>query len=170
MTTISVSVDGANINVREVLGDAVHRRVVHPGSVVAGEWVATDMTNEPPAVQQAAADAWTEEVVAEYRARIEADAVVLPPTVEDYRAAIQSHVDATAQSRRYDGGTSLASYASSSNAAWAAEAQAFIQWRDDVWIYTYAELDSVTAGEREQPTVEAFLGELPTIAWPETID
>jgi len=30
-----------------------------------------------------------------------------------------------------------------------------------VWAYAYAELAKVMAGEREQPTVETFLAELP---------
>lgn len=85
---------------------------------------------------------------------------------EDYRLAIQAHVDAAAQARRYDGGVSLASYVASSNPAWAAEATAFVAWRDAVWAYAYAELDKVLAGQREQPGVEVFLGELPVIEWP----
>ena len=87
--------------------------------------------------------------------------------IEAYRLAIQSHVDQVAQSRRYDGGNSLASYVASTNAQWAAEAVAFVAWRDAVWTYSYAELDKVLAEEREQPTIEDFLGELPVIEWPE---
>jgi hypothetical protein len=86
-------------------------------------------------------------------------------TVETFRAAIQQHVDTQAQSRRYDSGNSLASYVASTNASWAAEAQAFVAWRDAVWLYAYAELDKVLAGEREQPSVEEFIGELPVIEW-----
>jgi len=85
--------------------------------------------------------------------------------VERFRAAIQHHVDAQAHSRRYDSGNSLASYVASTNEAWAAEAQVFVAWRDAVWLYAYAELDKVMAGEREQPTVEDFIRELPVIEW-----
>lgn len=35
-----------------------------------------------------------------------------------------------------------------------------------MWIYAYAELDRVTLGEREVPTVEEFIAELPVIEWP----
>ena len=87
-------------------------------------------------------------------------------TIEQFRAAIQAHVDATAQSRNYDDGNSLASYVASTNEPWASEAQAFVAWRDQVWVYAYAELDKVEAGEREVPTVEAFIVELPVMAWP----
>ena len=93
-----------------------------------------------------------------------------PPTTEEiiegFRRAIQSHVDATARSRNYDSGTSLASYVASTNTEWAAEAQAFVAWRDAVWGYAYAELDKVTGGQREAPTVEDFIAELPEMVWP----
>lgn len=86
--------------------------------------------------------------------------------VSSFRSAIQSHIDAVAQSHNYDGGTSLASYVASTNPTWAAEAQSFIAWRDAVWTYAYAELDKVTSGQREVPTVEDFIAELPAMEWP----
>ena len=89
-----------------------------------------------------------------------------PPTADDYRLAIQNLIDSHAQSRRYDNGNSLATYVSSTIPQWAAEATAFVAWRDAVWAYAYAELDKVLAGEREQPSVEDFIGELPQIVWP----
>lgn len=88
--------------------------------------------------------------------------------IETFRVATQSHVDATAQARRYDSGTSLASYVASTNPQWAAEATVFVSWRDEIWSHAYAELDKVLAGLREQPTVDAFLAELPAISWPAT--
>lgn len=94
-----------------------------------------------------------------------------PPTEEQiiasFRLAIQGHVDGTARSRNYDSGTSLASYVASTNPAWAAEAQAFVAWRDAVWTYAYAELDKVTSGQREAPEVEDFVAELPEMVWPQ---
>jgi hypothetical protein len=91
-----------------------------------------------------------------------------PPAIaiDDYRLAIQAIVDQVAQSRRYDSGNSLASYANSTNPRWTAEAQAFIAWRDSVWVFAYDELARVEAGERPQPTVEVLLAELPAINWP----
>ncbi|TPL36760.1 hypothetical protein [Mesorhizobium sp. B2-4-8] len=83
-----------------------------------------------------------------------------------FQTAIQSLVDQTATSRSYADGNALASYVASTVPAWSAEATAFVAWRDAVWVYVYGELDKVTAGEREIPTVEAFLAELPAIAWP----
>lgn len=87
-------------------------------------------------------------------------------TVDQFRSAIQSLIDTHAQSRRYDSGNSLATYVSSSNPNWAAEAQAFVNWRDAVWAYAYAEMDQVLSGERDQPSVEDFIGELPELVWP----
>lgn len=85
------------------------------------------------------------------------------PTLEDYRRAIQSRIDETAQAKSYDSGNSLASYVASTNPHWAAEAHAFVGWRDAVWSYAYAELDKVMNGEREQPSVDEFVEELPVI-------
>jgi len=89
-----------------------------------------------------------------------------PPTQQDYADAIQARVDTVARSRNYTDGVSLASYAASTNAAWAAEAAAFIAWRDDVWVYAYGEFAKVQNGERPQPTVDEIVSELPTITWP----
>jgi hypothetical protein len=93
---------------------------------------------------------------------------VAPLSLDDYRAAIQATVDRTAQARLYDSGNSLASYANSTNPRWAAEAQAFIAWRDSVWAFAYDELARVEAGERPQPTVEQIVSELAPIRWPVT--
>jgi alkanesulfonate monooxygenase SsuD/methylene tetrahydromethanopterin reductase-like flavin-dependent oxidoreductase (luciferase family) len=89
-----------------------------------------------------------------------------PPTIDEYKAAIEAMLDAKARERRYDSSVSIATYVGSTNAAWAAEAAAFVAWRDDVWAYAYAELERVTAGQRPQPPVLDFLAELPPMAWP----
>lgn len=91
------------------------------------------------------------------------------PAIADYRAAIQAMVDRTAQDRLYDSGNSLASYANSTNPRWAAEAQAFIAWRDSVWAFAYDELARVEAGQSPQPTVEQIISELAPIRWPVTM-
>lgn len=86
--------------------------------------------------------------------------------IEDYKTAIVARLDATAQSRLYDNAVSIATYVSSTIPAWAIEAMSFVTWRDAVWAYAYTELDKVMAGEREQPSVEELISELPVIAWP----
>lgn len=87
-----------------------------------------------------------------------------PPTVEDYRAAVQAHVDAVAASHLYDGGVSLASYLGSTNAVWAAEAAAFVAWRDAVWAAVYALW--ADPPEEGESTIEALIASLPEITWP----
>jgi hypothetical protein len=88
------------------------------------------------------------------------------PTAQDFATAAQSHVDAVAQARGYSNGVALAGYSTSTIPAWAAEAAAFIAWRDAVWIYAYTELAKVQGGQREVPTVAELIEELPTIVWP----
>ena len=93
--------------------------------------------------------------------------LVLPsPSPDDYAAAIQAHVDATATARGYADGVALAGYSTSAIPAWSAEAQTFIAWRDSVWIYAYTELAKVQGGQRTTPTVEALVAELPVVVWP----
>lgn len=88
------------------------------------------------------------------------------PVQADYENAIQVLVDATATGRRFRDGVTMASYVSSTNEQWAAEAQIFVAWRDAVWAHAYAELEKVQAGERSQPSIADFLTELPAIVWP----
>ncbi|MGX1786137.1 hypothetical protein ACWIGM_05330 [Bosea sp. NPDC055332] len=89
-----------------------------------------------------------------------------PVTLDDYRRAIQAHVDASANERGYDSGSSCASYFRSTNSRWAGEATAFIAWRDAVWAFAYTELVKVEDGQRERPSVAGILAELPSLAWP----
>lgn len=89
-----------------------------------------------------------------------------PATLDDFRHAIQAHIDVTAQERGYDSGVTCSSYVGSTNPAWAAEAAALIAWRDSVWAHAYAELAKVEGGLREQPTIEAILSEIPAMIWP----
>ena len=89
-------------------------------------------------------------------------------TQEDYTKAIQALLEKTALSRRYEqGATAFATYVNSKDTEWAAEAQAFVAWRDTVWRYAYQQLDAVQAGDREQPSVEELLAELPEPTWPD---
>ncbi|WP_236772017.1 hypothetical protein G6K87_05635 [Agrobacterium tumefaciens] len=90
----------------------------------------------------------------------------VPATILDYENAIQNLVDNTARERQFRDGVTLASYIGSTKSKWAAEANAFVAWRDNVWFYAYGELAKVQAGQRPQPTVEQFLGEIARIAWP----
>lgn len=81
--------------------------------------------------------------------------------------AVQRHLDDTAKERGYDGILSLCTYATSANSKFKAEGQAGVEWRDDVWDYCYGELDKVEAEEREIPSAEDLVAELPAFQWPE---
>lgn len=105
---------------------------------------------------------WRRMITAEAKA-----AAAQAATLASYEAAIQAHIDAVAAARGYRDGWALAGYATSTVPAWAAEAAAYIAWRDTVWVGVHAELARVQAGEREPPTVEGLIAELPAIAWPE---
>ena len=88
------------------------------------------------------------------------------PDQSEYSAAIQRLVDTAPSARLFRDGVTLASYVASTNPQWAAEAQAFVAWRDAVWAYAYTELEKVLTAQRPQPTIEEFLAELPEIVWP----
>ena len=93
-----------------------------------------------------------------------------PPTPEQIiasmSAAVQSHLDAKAKERNYDGILSLCTYATSLNPKVAAEGQAGVEWRDAVWAKCYEILAGVQAGTRPAPTAEQLIGALPIFAWP----
>lgn len=88
------------------------------------------------------------------------------PTPEAFAAAIQALIDDTARSRGYGDGYGLASYVTSTVATWAAEAKAFVTWRDSVWLYAYAIQAAVADGEANPPSVDELIGKLPAMVWP----
>jgi hypothetical protein len=88
-----------------------------------------------------------------------------PLSLDAYRRALVRRIDAVARERSYDNGVSCASYASSTNETWAAEAAAFVSWRDAFWTAAYAALDAVEGGA-PPPTVEALLASMPAMVWP----
>ena len=94
----------------------------------------------------------------------EPEPIAPPPSIDDHKAAVQVHLDAAAQSRLYTDGNSLATYAASSNPQWAAEAQAFVAWRDAVWAQVYAMWASPPD---PVPTPAEVVAGLPVIGWPE---
>ena len=84
-------------------------------------------------------------------------------------SAVQKHMDDTAKERNFDDILSLCTYATSAKPKFKAEGQAGVEWRDDVWLYCYAELDKVLAGERGTPTTQELIDELPVFTWPEAV-
>jgi len=94
---------------------------------------------------------------------------MLPEDMRRYlTGVVQRHMDETAQQRNYDGILSLCTYATSTNARFAAEGQAGVEWRDDVWTTCYDLLDSVESGSVVIPTAAELIDLLPPFSWPET--
>ncbi len=77
----------------------------------------------------------------------------------------QEVIDNTAQSRQYNNGVSCASYAQSTNPVWAAESQAFIAWRDSVYVYALQVYSDIQSGI-PVPTQEEFVAGFPRMVWP----
>jgi len=90
----------------------------------------------------------------------------LASTKSRLTSAIQSMLDETAKERGYDSILSLCTYATSTAAKFAAEGQAAIKWRDEVWAKGYAILADVESGSRAIPTESELLSELPSFVWP----
>ena len=87
-------------------------------------------------------------------------------TVNEKAEYIQKHIDEVAQAKDFGDGFACASYASSTNELWAAQALAFIAWRDSVWVFSYTEFEKMENEERPVPSIEEFLTELPAMVWP----
>ena len=75
-------------------------------------------------------------------------------------SAVDEHVEAQARALQYNSAAHLAGYRDSTVPQWRDEAQAFIAWRDQVWLDVLALL---TQAEEtgEVPTVESVIGALP---------
>ena len=82
----------------------------------------------------------------------------------DVTRAVDEHVEARARALEYNGAAHLAGYVTSTVAEWAAEAQAFVAWRDLVWQAAIAAQDSAEASG-EIPSVADVIASLPE--WPQ---
>lgn len=80
-------------------------------------------------------------------------------------AAIQRHLDATAQTRQYDGILSLCSYATSTDPIFSTEGQAGVVFRDACWRKGEDVMEAVLQGQRAIPTEAELLAEMPVIGW-----
>jgi hypothetical protein len=85
-----------------------------------------------------------------------------------YEQAVQAKLDGAAIAARYDSIATAVSYAEEPAVPkFQNDGIAFRAWRSLVWAYAYQQLALVLAGEREQPTIEAFLLELPLLELPD---
>ena len=78
---------------------------------------------------------------------------------------VQAYMDDAVKARGYDGIATACTYASSTDATFAAEGAACVAWRDKVWRHCYDALAEVLAGERDIPTAEELIAELPELVW-----
>lgn len=84
--------------------------------------------------------------------------------IEAMRAAIQAHMDTASQSYGYDDVKAAVTYADEPAVPkFQAEGRAFRAWRSLVWAHAYGVLDAVQAGDRERPTADELLAELPKL-------
>lgn len=81
-----------------------------------------------------------------------------------YTNAVQAHLDTEAKTKGYNSILSACTYATSTNAQFAKEGQAAVEWRDAVWLHCYAELASVEGGS-PLPTIEELIIGLPAMNW-----
>lgn len=79
---------------------------------------------------------------------------------------LSNYIDSIAQQKQYANAVSCASYSSSTVLVWKAQADAFIAWRDSVYIYVIQQEELMISGQREIPSFEGFKTELPTMIWP----
>jgi hypothetical protein len=94
----------------------------------------------------------SDELAAEARAAAE----------RDIAAAIDARVEAQARELGYNSAAHLAGYVSSTVPQWAAEAQAFVAWRDAVWLAAF-EVQTQALAAQEVPSLDDVLAALP--AW-----
>lgn len=85
----------------------------------------------------------------------------------EFEQAVQGKLNGAAIAAKYDSIENAVSYAEEPAVPkFQNDGKAFRAWRSKVWAYAYEQLALVLAGEREQPTVEAFLLELPVLELP----
>jgi hypothetical protein len=91
------------------------------------------------------------------------------PTPEEIKKqltdGVQRYMDETAQTRGYDNIHTACSYVNSTDAIFAQEGAACLAWRDQVWRTCYNILDQVMNGDREVPSLEELIEELPVLNW-----
>lgn len=79
---------------------------------------------------------------------------------------VQNYMDSKVKERNYDSvHTCIGTYIDSPIKRFADEAKAVKDWVSYVWEKCYVIIDEVKAGERELPTEETLIEELPELVW-----
>lgn len=88
------------------------------------------------------------------------------PTAEEFDAALTTHLDATAQQRRYDNRITCMVRAGFPG-PFQSEAVAFATWADTCNAFAYQLMADVAGGSAEVPaSTAAFIAMLPPMVWP----
>lgn len=88
--------------------------------------------------------------------------------IDEYTSALENAINLKAKEKSYSSAVSCASYKDSTNAQWAADASAFIAWRDICYEYSYDYLAQDQDGTIPNPNLEDFISGLPVMEWPTT--
>lgn len=87
--------------------------------------------------------------------------------IAEMERVVEAFLDGVAKERGYTR-LSIPGYVMSPNDQWAAEALAYVRWRDlQVWPKCYEIMAACEAGERGIPSPDELIAELPEISWPE---
>ena len=89
---------------------------------------------------------------------------VPPPSLEDYDMAMEQHLKDEREARGYTT-REPDSYLTSEVPRWAQDARDWVAHRDAVMEYALALINAVESGEREPPTMDEFLADMPKIQW-----
>ena len=84
--------------------------------------------------------------------------------VKTYEDAVDKHIDAVAQANDFDSILTCTKYTGFDN-EFRAHAEALLAWNAQCWVVCHSIIDAVFAGEREQPTKEELIAELPAFVW-----
>lgn len=87
-----------------------------------------------------------------------------PPSIDDYDMAMEEHLRAEREARGYTT-REPDSYLTSEVPRWAQDAKDWVAHRDAVMEYALGLINAVQSGEREPPTMEEFLANMPQIQW-----
>lgn len=88
-------------------------------------------------------------------------------TIASYESALDMHLDSKAKERRYNDRFTCALRAGFAG-PYQAEGIAFAQWMDQCNSYAYAQIQLIESGQRQMPSVDEFLAELPLFEWTQT--
>lgn len=80
---------------------------------------------------------------------------------------VQAILDEKAKNRGYDNIAAACSYLNSTVPRFAAEAQAYLEWRDRVWVSSHQLLSEIESGAIALPEKAELASLLPAIQWPQ---